>query len=80
MSAAEGHKIVDMTVSTLRSIHLAENFLLFWKLIRQKAGNLNISEPVLPRQRKWPRRYEDGVSEAEFPENVKDLYRRTYVF
>ena len=78
MSAAEGQKIADMTASTLTSIRTDENFLLFWKLIRQKASNLNINEPVLPRQRKRPRRYEDGPSEGEFPENVEDLYRHTY--
>ena len=50
----------------------------FWKLIKQKASDLNINEPMLPRQRKRPRRYEDGRSEGEFPESVEDLNRRMY--
>ena len=33
---------------------------------------------MFPRQRKQPRRYEDGMSEGEFPESVEDLYRRMY--
>jgi len=58
MSAAESQKIVNMTVRTLKSIRSDEKFLLFWKLTKQKASKLDIKEPVLPRQRKHPRRYE----------------------
>lgn len=67
-----------MTVHTLKSICSDENFLLFWKSIKQKASNLNINEPLLPRQRKRPRRYDDGASEGEFLQSVEDLYRHTY--
>jgi len=67
MSAAEGQKIADMTVHTVNSIRTDDNFLLFWKLIKQKASDLNINQPVLPRQRKCPRIYEDGASEGKFP-------------
>ena len=52
--------------------------MLFWKLIKQKASDLNNNEPVLPRQRKWPRKYEDGTNEGDFLESVEDLYRRMY--
>ncbi len=78
MSAAEGQKIADMTVRTLQSIRSDENFLLFWKSINQKAKDHGIDEPVLPRRRKRPRRYEDGASEGDVPESVESLYRRTY--
>ena len=54
------------------------SFLLFWKLIKQMASDLNINEPMFPRQRKQPRRYEDGMNEGEFPESVEDLYRHMY--
>ena len=78
MSAAEGQKVADMTISTLQSIRSDENFQLFWSLINKKASSLDIDEPVLPRQRKRPRRYEDGSSEGDFPESVESLYRHTY--
>jgi len=71
---AEGQKIADMTVCTLNSICTGDNFLLFWKLIKQKASDLIINEPVFPRQTKHPKRYEDGTSEGDFPESVEDLY------
>ena len=78
MSAAEGQKIADMTICRLNSMRTDERFLLFWKLIKQKASEHNINEPMLPRQRKWPRRYEDAMTEGELPESVEDLYRRMY--
>ena len=68
MSAAEGQKIAVMTISTLQSIHSNENFLLFWKRIVQMANERDINEPVLPWRRKYPRRYNDGVCEGDFPE------------
>ena len=36
-----------------------------------KESNVNINEPLLSRQRK---RYENGLSEGEFPESVEDLW------
>ena len=47
MSAAEGQKIADMTVHTLQSIRSDENFLLFWRRIKEKASNLEVDDPVL---------------------------------
>ena len=78
MSAAEGQRIADMTVCTLQSIRSDENFLLFWKLVSQKANDLDINEPVIPRQRKRPRRYDDGASESDVLESVESFYRHTY--
>lgn len=66
MSTAEGQKIANITIRTLKSICSDEKFVLFWTLTKQKASKLDINEPVLPRQRKRPRRYYDGASEGEF--------------
>lgn len=73
MSAAEGQKIADMTVRTVQSISFDENSLLFWKLINQKASDCGIDEPVLPRQRKRLRRYEDGASQGDFSDSVEEV-------
>lgn len=78
MSAAAGQDIADMTVRTLQSIRSDEIFLLFWKIISHQASDLDIDEPVIPRQRKQPRRYEDGASEGDVVEGVEDFYRRTH--
>ena len=75
MSAAEGQKIAEMTVRTLQSVRSEENFLLFWTKVTKMASDFDVSDPVLPRRRKRPRRYEDGTGEGDFPETVKDYYR-----
>ena len=74
MSAAEGQKIAVMTIRTLQSIRSEGNIQLFGKKVTKMASDLEVSDPVLPRQRKRPKRYEDG-GEGYFPENVEDFYR-----
>ncbi len=41
------------------------------------ATECDVDDPQLPRQRKRPRRYDDGAS-ADFPITVEDMYRRVY--
>ena len=76
MSAA-GQKIAMMTVATLQSIRSDDNFDLFWKRITKMAEEKEIDEPVLPRRRKLPRRY-DGSHVGDFPDTVENHYRRLY--
>ena len=78
MSAAEGQKIAKMTVCTLQSIRSDPNFEFFWQKVTKLTAELDVDEPALPRQRKRPRKYEDGTGEAHFSENVKDFFRRIY--
>ena len=75
MSAAEGQKVVAMTVATLQSICSDDDFDLFWKRITEEK---EIDEPVLPWRRKLPRRYDDGSHEGDFPDTVEDHCRRLY--
>ena len=49
MSALEGQKIARMTVCTIESMRSDESFKLFWKKVTDLAGNLNVSNPTLPR-------------------------------
>ena len=78
MSAAEGQKIAEMTICTLQSRRYDTNFELFWKKVTDLAEELDVDDPVLPRQRKRPRRYESGTSEGSFPQTIQDLHRITY--
>ena len=41
-------------------------------------NDVHVSEPVLPRRRKTPRRLEVGTGESHFPETVQDYYRAQY--
>ena len=78
ISAAEGQKVADMTVTTLQSIRSDANFDLFWSKVTRMASDCEVEDPVLPRRRKRPRRYEDGSAEGHFPTDVKSFYRSIY--
>ena len=42
------------------------------------ASDLDISDPILPQQRKRPRRYEESTQEEHFLGSVEDFYRPIY--
>ena len=50
----------------------------FGKKVIGLAKELDVDDPVLPRQRKRPRRYEASTSEGSFPQTVQDLYWIAY--
>ena len=75
MSAAEAQKIAQMTVRTLQSVRNEEDFMLFWTKVTKMASSIGVDDPVLPRQRKTPRRYDYGTAEGETPTDVQALYR-----
>lgn len=60
MSAAEGQTVSSMTVTTLQKVRVEHMFSLFWSKVTKMAGDLGIQEPVVPRHRKRPIRYEVG--------------------
>ena len=78
MSAAEGQQVTAMTVATLNSMCSDDQFDLFWDLAILKAEKLGISEPQLPRQRKLPRRYDDGLAGGDFPSTPKAHFKPAY--
>ena len=61
MSAAEGQEVTSTTVATLNSMRSDDHFDLYGDVVILKAEELSVSEPQLPRQRKLPRRYDDGT-------------------
>ena len=71
-SVAEGQAIAVMTTTTLMSIRNEEHFDLFWEKVNAMATECDVEEPKLPRQRKWPRRYEEG-GPAEFDSPAKGM-------
>ena len=75
MSAIEAHSILQLSVAVLNKMHTD---LCFDPLVKQTQHLLHISEPSLPRQRKRPRRYEDGTAEPYQPTEPKLHYRQLY--
>lgn len=78
MSAAEAYIIVSKTIETLKHMRSDDMFQLFWKrteLLRERTGT---NEPVLPRKRRAPSRYEIGDGEGFHLSSVEDQYRLFY--
>ena len=71
MSAAEGQKLMQMTVATLASIRDDTSFDLFWQKTNSAAEDVDVEKLSLPRRRKIPRRLDDG-SEPTFPDSAEN--------
>ena len=80
MSACEGQKLVQLTLSALMSLRTDEQFSLFWQYVEKRRSiNDLVCPPELPRHRKVPRRFEVGSSISE-QQNIspEDHYRHIY--
>lgn len=77
-SAATGQDVAKMTLTTLMSMRSDECYDLFWNEVALLADQFDVEEPQLPRRRRRPKRYNDGLSEDHYPETVKDLYCQYY--
>lgn len=75
MSAVGGQEVVKMTVKTLKSLRSDERYKLFWENVCQKASTLGVDDPVLPRKRRRPQRYEDGNSTEYHPDSPEVYYK-----
>ena len=78
VSAAEGQQVAAMSVKTLQLLRSDENFECFWSKTVSGANERDVSDPVLPRRRKAPKRYAIGTGEGSNPERVEDYYRCAY--
>ena len=74
MSAVEAHH----SVSVLEKMRTDESFDQFWALVCSSQQSLDINDPVLPRARKRPRRYDEGAAEQYIPSDVKQHYQQIY--
>jgi len=77
LSAAEGQIVADMVIRTIKKLRDEDSFDLFWLKVLKMSESLDM-EPQLPRQRKRPRRLEDGLADAEFHDDVKAYFRQQY--
>lgn len=79
LSVSEGDRIAKMTVRTLQTLRDDNHFDCFWASVDVRRKEAAVEEPQLPRRRKMPRRYEDGMAEPEFFSDCKDFYRQQYL-
>ncbi len=78
MLTAEGQEVAAMTVATLNSIRSDERFDQFWEVVVMKAEALGVDEPLLPRRRKLPHRFDDGLSGGDFAATPKAHFKQCY--
>ena len=74
MSAAEGQDIAQLSVQTLEGMRTDESFALFSDLVSSSCESSIVSEPVLPRKRKIPGRFQVGMGEAVYSATVEEYY------
>lgn len=78
LTAAEGQKVAELSVQTLKSMCTDECFTTFFRFVNKLRQNNGVAEAVLPRARKAPHRFEVGCGEGSYCDAVEDLYRRQY--
>ena len=79
LSAAEGFNLAQAVTQTLEKDRCEKSFDLYWESMNKKKEHLNIDEPILPRQRKLPKRFDQFQESSHFPNHAKDEYRRIYL-
>ena len=61
---------VMSVVSTLKAMRSEESFDKIWLNICQSANELQLSQPAMPRQRRPPKRPDDGAAPHEYPSSA----------
>ncbi len=78
LTASEGYSIAELTCQTLERIRNDEAYDLFWEKVLILKAKFDVSDPILPRKRRAPTRYEVGSSDGSYPATPKALYRCHY--
>ena len=78
MSAAEGQRLAQLSLSVLKKMRCDEDFSAFYQLVLRDQSRVGISAPCLPRKRRAPQCYEVGSSAGSFHESPEVHYRQIY--
>ena len=62
-----------MTVKTLEALR-NESFNLFWEKVELHRAAFEVDEPILPRKRNSPQRFDDGTRVGDHPATPKILF------
>ena len=76
--AFEAKKYVAVTVTGLKDFRSDSKFEDFWQEVNQRAAELHIDEPTLPRRRKAPKRFDAANATTHADHAPVDFYRRQY--
>ena len=79
MSAAADSAIAHDIIKPFSEDRNDGAYELFWECVLKRKEELNVQDPKLPRQKKLPRKLDDGNAETyHFPSTSKDHYRKIY--
>ncbi len=78
LSAAQAQDVAELTVKTLKGMRTGEAFDLFFQLVESLRCRTNTEEPLLPRKRKAPTRFEVGDGDHYHSPTVQEYYSRQY--
>ena len=78
LSASEARKIAKYTIQTLQEMRTDVMFDVFFEYVESLRKRTDTEEPILPRKRRVPSRYEVGEGEGHHSLTIKDHYRRCY--
>lgn len=78
LSLAKAEKMVDSLSSIWKCLRSDSSFSMLWQSVMAEAESIGIEPPVLPRQRRIPRRLDDAPQSQHNDERVEDFYRRLY--
>ena len=78
MSAVEASQLSQLSIEVLQKMRTDDSYDHFWAQVNQMQSLLNVNEPLLPRQHKRPKRYEEGKAESYHAHDPKMHYRQIY--
>ena len=79
MSAVGGKRVAVLTKEVLKKIRDDMSFNSFYDAVLLKSKNYpSMTEPMLPRRTRAPRRIEIGTGDPTYPATARDYYRRIY--
>lgn len=76
ITVQEATRGADLLHSRMKSLRKNEKFDLFFDEVKSQSSSLT-EEPILPRYRKAPKRYDDGSNPHQY-QTPKDRYRHAY--
>ena len=74
LSAGDCQSLAKSSLKMMEKLRMDDSFDLFWINLNSKAEKLEITPPKLPRKRRRPSRFDNGIAEHEFPTDVKTHY------
>jgi hypothetical protein len=74
----EIQQIAHLVISTLADLREEKMYDLFWAKLLKLTEALDVYDPKVPRQRKRPARYDDGLSTGHHHQTPIEYYRQLY--